>query len=69
MVKTLIEKGAPLETLDIYGGTALDGALWSAYNAPQPAHFQIIELLIAAGAVVKDEWQPYINELRISIKR
>lgn len=64
MVKTLIEKGAPLEALNVHGGTALGGALWSAYNDPKPAHPEIIEILIAAGAKVKDEWLVYINKLR-----
>jgi len=68
MVKALIERGAPLETLNAHGGTALGGALWSAYNAPMPAHLEIIEMLIAAGADIKDEWSKYIDELRVQPK-
>jgi ankyrin repeat protein len=68
IVKTLIQKGAPLETLNVHGGTALGGALWSAYNAPKPAHLEIIEMLIMAGALVKEEWWKYVDELRANKK-
>lgn len=69
MVKTLIEKRAPLETLNAHSGTALGGALWSAYNTPKPAHLEIIEMLIVAGSAVKNEWWKYIDELRGQAKK
>lgn len=51
-VRLLIERKAPLEVKNRFGGTVLDQALWSAINEPKPNHSQIIEQLIAAGASV-----------------
>jgi Ankyrin repeats (3 copies) len=55
MTKLLIERGAPLEKKNVYGGTVLDSTLWFAHNVP-PAEFAhndypaVIDMLIAAGA-------------------
>lgn len=49
-VRLLIGRGAPLETRSMYGGTALETAVWSAIHEPRPAHVQIIEELLRAGA-------------------
>jgi ankyrin repeat protein len=51
-VKLLIERKAPLEQINMYGGTVLDCAVWSAINEPRPNQIAIIEALIAAGANV-----------------
>lgn len=51
-VRLLIERGAPLETINMHGTTALGTAVWSALNEPRPAHLAIIELLLDAGASV-----------------
>jgi ankyrin repeat protein len=53
-VKLLIERRAPLEAVNVHGGTVLGQALWSAANAPQPDHVAIIEVLLAAGATIAD---------------
>jgi len=50
--KLLIERKVPLEVKNMYGGTVLDQALWSAIHEPKPDHAIIIEHLIAAGANV-----------------
>lgn len=52
-VELLIERKAPLEAKNMYGGTVLDQALWSALNEPGPRHASIIERLVAAGADVE----------------
>jgi ankyrin repeat protein len=55
MMKLLIERGAPLEKKNVYGGTVLDSTLWFAHNV-SPKEFAandyppVIDALIAAGA-------------------
>jgi ankyrin repeat protein len=50
-IKLLLERGAPLETRNVYGGTALGQALWSAMNGdPAIDYLPVIEALIDAGA-------------------
>jgi ankyrin repeat protein len=63
-VKMLIRRGAPLEVKNMYGGTVLGQALWSAFNEPHKDHLAIIETLIAAGAHVEPEWNKWIDQLR-----
>ena len=63
-VKMLIARNAPLEVKNMYGGTVLGQALWSAFNEPHKNHLQIVEVLIDAGAVVEPDWNKWIEELR-----
>ena len=55
MIDLLIERGAPLEQKNVYGGTVLDSTLWFAYHV-HPTEFArsdypaVIDALIAAGA-------------------
>jgi ankyrin repeat protein len=49
-VRMLLERHPPLEVRNIYGGTVLDGTIWSAIHEPRAAHLDIIELLLRAGA-------------------
>jgi hypothetical protein len=51
-VRLLIERKAPLEVRNMYGGTVLGGAVWSTVQATRPDHLAIIELLIRAGACI-----------------
>jgi hypothetical protein len=70
MVKLLIERGAPLEMKNAYGGTVLDSTLWFAYHV-SPAEFAgrdypaVIDALIAAGARTDlyPEMKQYIDEV------
>jgi hypothetical protein len=70
MVKLLIERGAPLEMKNSYGGTVLDSTLWFAYHV-SPAEFAsrdypaVIDALIAAGARTDlyPEMEQYIDEV------
>ena len=63
-VKVLIARKAPLEVKNMYGGTVLGQALWSAYNEPRKDHLLIIDTLIAAGAQIEPDWNKWIDELR-----
>ena len=58
-VRMLLEKQIPLEIENLYNGTVLGQALWSAVNEHKPSHADIIEALIEAGAVIEPgtlEW-------------
>lgn len=55
MIELLIERGAPLERKNVYGGTVLDSTLWFAHHAdPEELarndYPAVIDRLIAAGA-------------------
>ena len=63
-VKLLIAREAPLEVKNMYDGTVLGQALWSAYNEPRKDHLVIIDTLIAAGAHVDADWNKWIDDLR-----
>ena len=70
MVKLLIERGAPLEMKNAYGGTVLDSTLWFAHHA-RPEDFAardypaVIDALIAAGANTDlyPEMEQYIDNV------
>jgi ankyrin repeat protein len=64
VISLLLDRKAPLEIKNEYGGTVLGQAIWSAYNAPKPQNLAIIDTLIAAGAIVNPDWEKYLNELR-----
>ena len=64
LVKMLLNDGADMEALNGYGGTVLGSTLWALYNSRRPGHLEIMEILIASGAVIKDDWQIYIDEKR-----
>lgn len=58
-VRMLIRRGAPLEQTNMYGGTVLGQALWSAVHEHKKTHADIIEQLVAAGAKIEPgtpEW-------------
>jgi hypothetical protein len=52
VVRRLIDRRAPLETINMHGTTVLGTAVWSAIHEPRPAHLGIIEALLGAGASV-----------------
>ncbi len=53
-IKLLLERGAPLETKNVYGATVLGQGLWSAMNGdPGIDYGPVIEALIAAGAKIE----------------
>lgn len=67
-VKMLIERNAPLEVKNMYNGTVLGQALWSAFNEPHKNHLQIVEVLISAGAQIEPDWNQWIDKLRLRDK-
>jgi len=59
VIELLIERRVPMEVRNMYGGTVLGQALWSAVNEYTPDHAAIIEALIDAGAIIEHgtlEW-------------
>jgi hypothetical protein len=65
-VQMLIARQAPLEAKNMYGGTVLGQALWSALNEPHENHLAIIETLIDAGAQIDPNCHKWIAQLRHS---
>ena len=61
VVRLLLRSDVPLELRSMYEGTALGTAVWSAVHEPRPAHPQIIEELLQAGAQVADAGYPSGN--------
>jgi ankyrin repeat protein len=68
-VKLLLAHHASLEVKNVYGGTVLRQAVWSAIHEPRPDHLKIIELLVAAGANVGDDWFTGRPEIDQALKR
>jgi ankyrin repeat protein len=59
IVKLLLKHGAPLETENVYGGTALGQALWSAAHGGDPdLYVAILGTLVAAGAKLPKRHEP-----------
>jgi hypothetical protein len=62
-VKLLLRHNAPLEVANMFGGTVLDQALWSAAHGGDPdVYISILEALVAAGAKVPERHVP-VNAL------
>jgi hypothetical protein len=62
VVDLLIQHQAPLESRNMYGGTVLGCAVWSAVNEPKPHHLKIIEALIRGGAKIDEAEYPTGNK-------
>ncbi|NOT48579.1 MAG: ankyrin repeat domain-containing protein, partial [Acidobacteria bacterium] len=59
VIKLLIERGVSMEIENMYGGTVLGQAVWSAVFEQKASHADIISELVAAGAVIEPgtlEW-------------
>ena len=65
-VRALIRIGAPLEQLNMYGGTVLGQTLWSAVNEPHVGQGEAIELLIEAGAAIEPGTLRWWNEQQVA---
>jgi hypothetical protein len=61
-VKLLIERKAPLEVKNMYGGTVLGATVWSAIHETRPHHIAIIKALIEAGARIEGAGYPTGNQ-------
>jgi len=66
-VKLLVQRFAPLERLNSYGGSVLSCTVWSYFNESRPAHLEIIRFLVEAGAdpsaVQRPTGDPAIDEI------
>lgn len=62
IVQMLIARKVPLEVRNMYGGTVLGQAVWSAINEPKVNHVAIIEALLDAGANIGAADYPTGNE-------
>jgi len=63
MIKLLLERGAPLEAKNVYGGTVLGQATWSVMHGDPSIDFvPVIEALLAAGARIEEADYPTGNE-------
>lgn len=60
-VRLLIERSAPLEAKNMYGGTVLGCAVWSAIYEPKADHAAIVEALLQAGAQIEAAGYPTGN--------
>ncbi len=61
-VKSLLQRGAPLELRNVWGGTVLNNVLWAAVHYdPNVDYSSIVEALIEAGSKIEPEvpdwWQ------------
>ena len=63
IVKLLIDRGAPLEQLNGYGGTPLGQAGWSFVNGdPDHDYVRIFDALLAAGANIEGGWLAWLDK-------
>lgn len=62
LVEFLIDRKAPLEVKNNYGGTVLGQTTWAVMNDPHENHARIVEILIDAGAKVDQADYPTGNE-------
>ena len=59
IIKLLLERRAPLEVKNEYGGTVLGQTLYSAAHGGDPElYVSILEMLIASGAKVPEQHPP-----------
>src|SRR5436305_12722069 len=68
-VKLLLAHNAPLEAMNVYGGTVLGQTLWSAVHHAMPAHREIVRTLLAAGAKVEADWLTGIADIDELLRR
>ena len=59
IVKLLLRYNPPLELKNVYGGTVLGQALWSAAHGGDPdVYIAILEMLVAHGAMIPKRHVP-----------
>jgi hypothetical protein len=63
-VKLLIQRGAPLELKNVWGGTVLGSILWFALNHdPNIDYTPIVEAVIEAGAHIDGDWPEWWSHI------
>jgi len=64
LVKLFLERGAPLEIINRWGGTVLEHAGHGFEHGPVDAHFvPTFETLLAAGAKIRGAWLKWIGDV------
>ena len=65
IVKLLLDRGAPLEEINQWGGTVLEHAAWGfEHGAPDTDFTAVFETLLAAGAKIRGRWLPLLQRLK-----
>lgn len=65
VVRLLLERRAPLEALNKWGGTVLEQTGWAfEHTAPAPDFAPVFETLLAAGAKIRGLWLTWIEQLK-----
>lgn len=62
IMRLLLDRGGDPERRNMYGGTVLGQALWSAVNEAREGQAEAIEILIEAGALIEPGTQDWWNE-------
>jgi hypothetical protein len=63
MIRLLLDRGAPLEERNGYGGTALGQAGWSFANGgPEIDYVPVFEMLLDAGALIEEGWLAWLEK-------
>ena len=69
-IRFLLKLGAPLEVRNVYSGTVLGQALWSAaHSGPRKDYVAVIETLVAAGAKVPERHAPVNDRIDELLER
>ncbi len=65
IVKLLLDRGAPLEEINAWGGTVLGHAGWGfEHGAPDADFVPVFELLLEAGAKIRGSWLAWIEKVK-----
>ena len=65
LVKLLVERGAPLEAINTWGGTVLEHAGWGfEHGAPGTDFAPVFDRLLAAGAKIRGSWLAWIKKVK-----
>ena len=65
LVRLLLDRHAPLEELNQWGGTVLEHAGWGfEHNPPGPDFAPVFETLLASGAKIRGNWLAWIEKLK-----
>src|ERR1700746_997163 len=65
-VRLLLDRGAPLEEVNIWGGTVLEHAGWGFEHDRNGTDFvPVFNTLLSAGAKIRGSWLAWINKVKI----
>ena len=65
VVRLLLDRGAPLEELNIWGGTVLEHAGWGfEHNVAGSDFAPVFEALLASGAKIRGRWLAWLGTVK-----